>query len=76
MLLAENDMYRLNGRWSYLGELDARQSQPCGGWRTPSTPSTMRSGVDISYLSFLHFAFLLFIVTMATAGDSFMTSQK
>ena len=72
-------MDRLIGRWSYLVGIGSAAIALL--WRLANAfnfvpPSTMRTGVDISYLSFLHFAFLLFIVTMATAGYAYLVSQK
>lgn len=72
-------MEKLIGRWSYWAGITCAAIAIL--WRLANAfsflpVSTMRTGVDISYLSFLHIGFLLFIVTMATACYSFLASQK
>ncbi len=38
--------------------------------------SLMRHGIDVSYWSCVHIAFLLFIVTMATASYTWLANHK
>lgn len=72
-------MDKLIGRWSYW------IAMVCAGiavlWRLGNAMSFLpnsivRTGIDISYLSFLHLGFLLFIITMATACYSYIASQS
>jgi hypothetical protein len=75
----EDNMEKLIGRWSYWTGIICAAIAIL--WRLANVFSflpfsTMRTGFDISFLSFLHVGFLLFIVTMATACYSFLASQK
>lgn len=72
-------MDKLIGRWSYWGGVVCATIAIL--WRVANAfsfvpNSFMRTGVDVSYWSFLHTGFLLFIVTMASAGYSFLSSKK
>jgi hypothetical protein len=71
-------MVKLIGQWTYWAGISCSIISLL--WRLANAfsflpGSTMRTGVDISYLSFLHFAFLMFIVTMATGCYSFLISR-
>ncbi len=72
-------MDRLIGRWSYWAGVACAAIAIL--WRLANALSflpnnMMRSGIDIGYLSFLHIGFLLFIITMATACYTWLTTQK
>jgi hypothetical protein len=72
-------MDKLIGRWSYWVGVSCAAIATL--WRLANAlnllpASTGRSGIDISYLSFLHFSFVLFLVTMATACYAWMSSQS
>lgn len=72
-------MDKLIGRLSYWAGIAC--SVMAILWRVANAfsylPNSMMSrGVDISYLSFLHTGFLLFIVTMATACYSWLAGQS
>jgi len=72
-------MDRLIGRWSYwLGIASLtigivwRMGNAFSFWPV----SLIRRELDVSYMTFLHLGFLLFILTMASASFSWVNSRK